>query len=251
MIRLSKWERGICFTPEKDPEMNMYLWFYEWHLFEAVEKGQHTPGPHEPTLELAEDGTRGTLSHPGRVIEVVAQDDGADLTFTITNESKHAWPDIAGLIPCFNPGGSSDEDIVQPNPRMFDDAHERTWFVGAGGLENLARRDIHFSGALREKIDGEADENGEFLFSRKWPTSHHNAEAGLLLRESTDLEWVAGIAWDRFVSVQGHNPWRCMHLSTNVGPLKPGESTTLKGRVYLFEGSAAAAYRKFRDEFPA
>jgi len=249
MVKLSEWQRGVCFTPPSDEEMRMYLWFYEWHLFDAVDPGQHTPGPHEPNIEVSSDGSKATLTHPGRVIDVTAREDGADLTFTVTNESDRAWPDIAGLIPCFNPGGSSDTEIVQPNPRMFDDAHERTWFVGAGGLENLVRRDIHFNSDLRETIDAEANDGNEFAFTRKWPTSHHNAEAGLILRESTDLEWVAGIAWDRFVSAQGHNPWRCMHLATKIGPLAPGESTTLKGRIYLFGGTAAAAYRRFREEF--
>ena len=61
--------------------------------------------------------------------------------------------------------------------------------------------------------------------------------------------WVAGIAWADFLSAQGHNPWYCMHLSVCVGPLKRGESKTVKGRIYLFEGDGEACLEKYKRDF--
>ncbi len=65
----------------------------------------------------------------------------------------------------------------------------------------------------------------------------------------TMSEWVAGIARERFVSAQGHNPWRCMHLSIRVGPLKRGESRNVRGRVLLFPGTKEMCMERFKAEF--
>ena len=131
------------------------------------------------------------------------------------------------------------------NPQ-FD--NEKTWFLGKSGLERQIKREIHFDSALRPQLD-KLSPDGKFAFSSKWPTSPRNAHGGLLLRESTDGQWVAGIAWDRFLSAQGHNPWRCMHLCVRVGPLKPQESRTIRGRIYLFQGTKEDLLAKYRKDF--
>ena len=43
-IRLSEWERGVSVDSTGQPDMRGYLWFYEWHMFDAVTPGQHTRG---------------------------------------------------------------------------------------------------------------------------------------------------------------------------------------------------------------
>ena len=60
---------------------------------------------------------------------------------------------------------------------------------------------------------------------------------------------VAGIAWKDFLSAQGHNPRKCMHLSVRVGPLARGESKTVRGRVYLFPGTARDCLAHFEEDF--
>ena len=57
------------------------------------------------------------------------------------------------------------------------------------------------------------------------------------IRESTDATWVTGIAWNRFLSAQGHNPWECMHLSARVGPLEPLQTRRVMGRIWLLKGN--------------
>jgi hypothetical protein len=245
MICLSEWERGFYFAPSSHKELRMYLWFYEWNLFEAFRKGQHTAGNHFPTKELSADQRNGVLKHPGLHLEVMAKDDGADLVLTVTNETSHDWPSIAAIIPCFSPGESK---VVPPTEVFFDEAHERTWYLGNDGLVRLVKRDIHFNSRFRNEIDAEA-RDGEYVFSQKWPTSQVDAIAGLLLRESMDKKWIAGIAWEDFISVQGHNPWRCMHQSVRVGPLKPAERKKIRGRIYLFEGAKKECLRKFSEDF--
>lgn len=91
--------------------------------------------------------------------------------------------------------------------------------------------------------------NDQFVFSSKWPTSDVDAHGGLLLRESDDETWVMGIAWESFISAQGHNPWSCMHLSIAVGPLAPGETKTVRGKMYLFKGTKEDCLERFNRDF--
>jgi hypothetical protein len=190
-----------------------------------------------------------TIDAEGLQLTVRAVRDGAELTLEVTNRSAYAWPEIAGIIPCFNPGAPLRNAAQFPRAPLnaqFDNTN--TWYVGESGLEKLIGRDIHFNAGLRGKVDAQA-EDGRFVFSEKWPTSPDDAHWGLLVRESTDGEWVTGIAWDRFLSAQGHNPWSCMHLCVNVGPLAPGESQTIHGRIYLFPGTRDECHDRFRQDF--
>ena len=129
----------------------------------------------------------------------------------------------------------------------MDLEHERTYYVGKEGLALLKQREIHFNDRYRERIDREVDEDGKYVFSAKWPTDSDNAQIGAIIRESNDGGYVAGIAWDEFLSAQGHNPWTCMHLSVRVGPLAPDESVTRRGRIYLYEGDAEDCLGRVRE----
>ena len=70
-----------------------------------------------------------------------------------------------------------------------------------------------------------------------------------MIREDDAHKWVMGIAWDDFLSAQGHNPWKCMHLSVRVGPLKSGASKVIRGKIYLFEGSKEDCIKKYQTDF--
>jgi len=52
MIKLSTWENGFSFAPDTDEDLRMYLWFYEWNLFNAFKDEQHSGGSHRPKSEL-------------------------------------------------------------------------------------------------------------------------------------------------------------------------------------------------------
>jgi len=237
-VRLFEWERGIGVESLERPGMAMYLWFYEWNMFDAVRPGEHTHGEYSGfERSVSPDGRRAEVTSDDMTLTVRAVRDGAELQLVVTNRSEHDWPEPAGIIPCFNPGPPG-----QRNPAF---ANRNTFFVGPEGLVRQLQREIHFNGELREHIDALAHD-GAFAFSFKWPTSPINATAGLLLRESGDGEWVTGIAWERFVSAQGHNPWECMHLCVRLGPLKRGESRTVRGMIYLFKGDRNDCLRRYQ-----
>jgi len=162
-----------------------------------------------------------------------AREDGAVLDLTVSNVTDHQWPDVAAIVPCFTPGLAPS---VTPSTTSCDEQQSRTWYMGLVGLQPLVKRDIHFNRDYRRAVD-ECSSDGVFEFSDKWPSSDQNAAGGLLVRESSDEKWVVGIAWESYLSLQGHNPWRCMHRSVRVGPLDPGETRHINGRIYLFKGT--------------
>ncbi len=240
-IRLSEWERGVSIDSTRQPDMRVYLWFYEWHMFDAVTPGQHTRGNWKNRAEVSRLKAKLVNGNPGVELEVKAVDDGAELKLTVTNRSKHDWPALASMVACFNPGPDATRN------REF--ANTKTWFNSANGLKRLAGkapREIHYNQTLKELIAKEADADGRYAWSEKWPRSEVDAVDGLIIRESTSGGWVTGIAWDRFLAAQGHNPWECMHLSVRVGPLKRGETRSVKGRVYLFQGTKKELLDRYR-----
>ncbi len=249
MIRIGAWERGFAFWPAEQADLRIYLWFYEWHLFDAVSPGEHTMGYWHPSRSIAADHASGQLAHPGMTLTAAAAGDIVELTLSITNESAHDWPEAAGIIPCLSPGGESGGAYVVPPTRdLFDDEHARTWYVTGRGWQLLRNRDIHFNERLWPALD-QWSPDGQFVFSDKWPTSSENAAAGLVLRQSVGGHWVAGIAWEDTVSVQAHNPWRCMHLAVRVGPLARGQSRQVRGLVFVTRGSKEACLEVCRERW--
>jgi hypothetical protein len=238
-MKLAQWRRGI--KVQQSTINFTYLWFYEWNLFNAVREGQHPPGRYDFDWQVGE--REAEMTSDDFHIRALASDDHVDLELTVHNHSDRTWPEIATIIPCFNPGK---EGEVERNDQLMDLDHARTYFVGKDGLSLLKQREIHFNQQYREQIDREADPEGKYVFSEKWPTDPQNAEIGALIRESDDGQYVAGIVWDEFLSAQGHNPWTCMHLSVRVGALAPDESVTRKGRIYLFEGNASDCLERCR-----
>lgn len=231
----------------------MYLWFYEWNMFEAMQAGQHTHGTYQLERKLTAAGSEAVTESPAVALTVRAVPGGAELSVRITNRTDYVWPEIAGIIPCWNPGqvkGTNPSDPLPLNTNFSDPGRNKTFFLAASGLTPLTSRAIHFNASHRAAVDRAATA-GTFLFSSKWPTSDVNATAGLLVRESEDGRWVTGVAWEDFLSVQGHNPWNCMHACIRAGALKPGESRTIRGRLYLLHGKKEDVVARFAHDFPA
>jgi hypothetical protein len=242
-VKLWDWERGIAVESRQQPDMAVFLWFYEWNMFDAVKKGEHTAGAFKWPRQVNQDQSEAVIGSDDLRLTMRALEGGADLTLKITNKSGHDWPALAGIIPCFSPGKLGE------NPRNPEFANEKTYFLGPQGLELLKKREMHFNDKYRKSIEA-VSRQGQFVFSDKWPTAEPNARAGLLVRESKDGQWVAGIAWEDYLSVQGHNPWQCMHLCIRVGPLKQGATKTVRGKIYLYQGTKEGCLKRYQRDFP-
>lgn len=227
---LSEWERGIVVSSTVRSDIAMFLWFWEWNMFGAGEEGQHTHGQFENDRRVARDGASAVITTPdGMRLWMGTGADWIDLSLNVTNPSKREWSDLASIIPCFSPGPEE--------ARTEQFRTTKTWFAGPDGLDRLIAREIHFNEDLRVQVDGAVDTDGRFPWSDKWPTAEGNATSGLMVRESVDSGWVTGIAWERFLSAQAHNPWECLHLAAQLGPLGPSEMRDVQGRIYLTEGT--------------
>lgn len=253
--RLTEWERGIALEAPGDRQMVMFLWFYEWTMFDAISPGPHNHGTFEGARSVNSGGTEAVLKVPALRLYVHAVPGGADMRLQVTNTGVYDWPELAGIVPCWSPGRREDGQPASsaffriPINRLFaDPERNRTFFLAPDGLAPLASREIHFNAGLRAAVDLVAG-GGPLAFSRKWPTSKLNAKAGLLIRESSDRKWVAGIGWEDYLSVQGHNPWNCMHVCVRVGPLRRKETKTVRGKLYLFQGSRTDCLRRFQEDF--
>jgi hypothetical protein len=251
--RIVEWERGFGLHVPFEPSADLFLWIYEWNMFEAMQRGQHTHGTYQLPRRLNAAGTEAVVDSPQLHLTLRAVANGAELTLRVTNRTDYEWPAIAGVIPCWSPGqvpGTNPSMPLPLNRNFADPWRKKSFYVSTGGgLEPLDSRAIHFNALHRAAVQ-QASDAGKFAFSHKWPTSGIDAGAGLLVRESEDGRWVTGVAWEDFLSVQGHNPWSCLHACARVGPLKPGESRTIRGRLYLFRGTKEDCLAQFRRDFP-
>jgi hypothetical protein len=231
----------------------MFLWIYEWNMFEAMKPGQHTHGTYQLPRRITSSGSEAIVDSPELHLTLRPRPDGAELILRITNQSSQRWPELAGIIPCWNPGQVPGTNPSMPLPlnRNFTDPWRRnSYYVSAGGLTPLDSRALHFNARHREAAE-RASDGGRFAWSNKWPTSGENATAGVLIRESEDGRWVTAIAWEDFLSVQGHNPWFCLHACVRIGALAPGESRTIRGRLYLLPGRKEDCLALFQRDFPS
>ncbi len=177
-------------------------------------------------------GGEATIGSPALRLRVKAAPDGAEMLLTVTNRTPWAWPPEAAIIPCWTPGQAEGADTI-----LSDREHDKTEFLSKTGIAKLASRAIHFNPTLGLR--------GEFAFSYKWATSEEDAYAGVLVRHGGS--WVTAIGWEDYLSVQGHNPWNCMHVAVRAGPLAPGASKTIRGRLYLFRGTPSDCWRRFNS----
>lgn len=239
-VRLVEWERGLAVWASESEGMAVYLWFYEWNMFEAIKPGQHTQGTYKLDRKLDKAGQEGFISSAALTLKMTATTDGADLKLTVRNRTDYDFPVIAAIIPCFNPGPAKTRN------RHF--ANTDTYFLAPDGLTKLVRRKIHFNASVRDLVDREAKE-GRYNWSHKWPMSVPDAAGGLIVREATGGKWVCGIAWEDFLSAQAHNPWECMHLSIRIGPLPRGGEKDIRGKIYLFQGDKEELLIRYQNDF--
>src|SRR5262245_56617328 len=132
---LVSWEGGFALRPRGHQDRTMYLWFYEWHMFDAVLPGQHTHsenGYRPATVTHAGQSATIESATPGIHLDVKATADGAEMTLTVKNESQQDWPALAAIIPCFNPGGPD-----WPN-RTTQFLNQQSYFPAQEGLKPLA-----------------------------------------------------------------------------------------------------------------
>ncbi len=80
MMKLTGWERGIKLEYRSDRNRFAFLWFYEWHLFNAIEKGEHTQGTYDWEWCVDENETTAYMNVEWLKMNINATNNGAELT---------------------------------------------------------------------------------------------------------------------------------------------------------------------------
>ncbi len=66
---------------------------------------------------------------------------------------------------------------------------------------------------------------------------------------SADGRWVLGVAWEPYQEIfQG--VVTCLHADFRIGGLEPGETKTIRGRLYLLPGDEETLVAAYRRDFP-
>ncbi|HDY86569.1 MAG TPA: hypothetical protein ENH82_00455, partial [bacterium] len=75
---LSDWEQGFLIAPHDNQDVQIFIWFYEWHLFDAVLPGIHTHGPREWSgfrKSIDESQTEGFMEKEGLRLDIKSAHD--------------------------------------------------------------------------------------------------------------------------------------------------------------------------------
>ena len=91
LMKLTKWERGIKVESRRDKKGFAYFWFYEWHLFDAVTKGEHTQGSHSWKWTVDANSKLAKMNSQWLKMRIKAAENGAEIALEITNKTNYDW----------------------------------------------------------------------------------------------------------------------------------------------------------------
>jgi len=131
-IETNRMRASIKVESRRDKMGFAYFWFYKWHLFDAVTKGEHTQGSHSWKWTVDAKSRLAKMTSQWLKMRIKAAENGAKMVLEIENTTDYDWPDIAAVIPCFNPGNPRNNE--QQNPIFLDENHKNTYFFGSNGF---------------------------------------------------------------------------------------------------------------------
>jgi hypothetical protein len=245
------WGEGLLARPRAGGPA-VFLRFYEWNLFGAAREGTHTRADKSQAHLAASHpkGDAGEVTYPAHGVDLFAEagDGRVDLRLRVENRTERDWPEAAAVIPCLNPGRTPTGEPV--TPALADAEREHTYYCSESGMEPLGDGRLHWHTDLRAAVEAHRPEGGFPTDGSPWnEEAPGEASEALLVRESSEGEWVTGVGWEAGLSVDAHNPWQCMHVSIPVGPLAPGERTERRGALYLQRGDRGDVLDAYRAEF--
>jgi len=77
------------------------------------------------------------------------------------------------------------------------------------------------------------------------------AQASVVIVEAISGQHVVALGFDLSYNIFSNHGNRCFHADPHFGTLLPGEELTRRGRLYMMEGDAAAALRRYQEDFAA
>jgi hypothetical protein len=186
-----------------------------------------------------EGGTRHTFEKPGYLtLHALAQPikDGIKMELTIKNLSSELLKNVRCNV-CTKFGEAPDFR----NPDL-----DRTFYVSKGQITYMNR---DFTGHLDEFAMTVRDGYPKFG-PQKLPALYDKADYGFIGVQSSDKKHTLATWWQDSESVWGnlHPSTMCIHADPVYGDLKPGETKTRKGKMYLMPGTPQDALNRYLAE---
>lgn len=202
-----------------------------WHEQHLTADGLDTLRKHSQASKLGADFVAGL--HYRTII--TPTHDGLSLRFTVCNTGTQTFHNV-DVFPCFG----------FPNDRWQDATLQRTFIVTATGLTPLATTDRGTGDACRTHYrvaDRPAKRHfGEWFWGKASGTT---AAGGSIIRTRDDGRFSIGIGWERVNEIfQNEDAHHCMHSLGWFDVLEPGQTKTVRGKIVLVDGDAAAALAK-------
>lgn len=173
-------------------------------------------------------------------LNLSAQEDCLDIGLAVRNDLPTAMGEIDWAL-CV---------IGMESPSFSDSDRNRTYLFDGTRLRTLAE--------LRQgpKIELFNTNQGHGFV----PAGHKmlsvnpvEAKAPLVIVESPDRKHVAALGFERAYTIYGDAKGnKCFHVDPYLGPLtKTHEERSIRGRLYITEGTAQTVFTRFKRDFPA
>ncbi|HKS35800.1 MAG TPA: hypothetical protein VJW76_01330 [Verrucomicrobiae bacterium] len=222
-----------------------------WYLEAFCRSGAHnrdwsrTTIPHETELvSIGRNGKRirlRTVVEPGVEVLHDIRAGRDEVTFRLTLRNRGGeFADVQWFQPCMRVGGFT--GLKQ------DDYHRRCFIFTSSGLITLDKT---------RRTEEALYRGGQVYIPRAIkpedanprPLSPDTPINGLIGCFSADNRYLLATAWDKTHELfQGVIV--CIHNDPHVGGLKPGETKTLRGKIYLAANDPTALLKRYRKDFP-
>lgn len=207
--------------------------------------------PHESELVLASgDGKRIELQDrlaDGVIVKhvIVARDDNVTFTVTATNPTSSA-SQAHWAQPCLRVDRFTGTDVKYS--RDVEPPYIRKCFIMVDG--NLTRLPTKPWALEARYVPGQvycpANVDRDDVNPR--PLSNIVPSSGLTGCFSADEKQILAVAWEPYQEVfQG--VITCMHNDFRIGGLEPGETKTVRGKLYVVPNDTAKLIERFRADF--
>jgi hypothetical protein len=170
-------------------------------------------------------------------IRLTARADCVDIHLTVRNDMRQAMENADWAF-CA---------VALESPSLADSEDSRTYLFDGERLPTLAEiagRDVNLY-----KVAGA---NGFIpVGHRALPLGPVEAKASVVIIEGVDGAHSAALGFEQADHIYGDAKGnKCFHADPYFGPLiKPGEERGLRGRLYLINGNAEEALKRYRHDF--
>lgn len=83
----------------------------------------------------------------------------------------------------------------------------------------------------------------------RWYVPAEAVDAPFIATESTDGGKLVGIAWENTWKVMSNTQGPCIHADPVIPACAAGESASVRGKIYFFQGTAEELYERCRKDF--